>query len=646
MAAAPSHAGAWSTLQPKLSDCILETLGLLGFSQMTPVQAGTIPLFMQNKDVVVEAVTGSGKTLAFVIPILEKLLRREEPLRKNEIGAVIISPTRELSKQIYDVFSIFIKNLPTPLEHTLFIGGVTSVQEDVAVLKEKGPDIIIGTPGRLEELFTLKLSKGLMSTKELEMLVLDEADRLLDMGFQTSLTNIIAHLPKQRRTGLFSATMTDALSELVRAGLRNPVRVVVKVESTNSKGLEQRTPATLQIGYLVCKPDRKISQLIRILQSERNKNYKFIVYFSTCASVDYCFKIFSKLPQLKEFSIHSLHGQMDAKRRTATYNAFTALPPSHPAILVCTDVASRGLDIPDVDYVIQFDPPQDPKSFAHRCGRTARAGREGKALVLLNSGREEAYVDLLRLRKIPMRRVDYLRNDGEAFEGEGGGEEDKLEPEKDEANEQLLEQIRKIVLTDRDLHDKGTKAYVSYIRSYSKHDANYIFRLKDLDFAGVAKGLGLLKLPKMPELKNLKVQFDEAAVDWDSYRYSDKAREKQRLKKMEEMRGQKEGGAIRNVKKREGANKAWSKQAERKERRVERRIKKERKREYAEGLKRKAEAEKGEPEDSDGDDWDELQREERLAKKARKGKIGWDEFERAVGEAESGHESSDGLGDL
>nr|CAG8505447.1 2709_t:CDS:10 [Entrophospora candida] len=473
------NAGSWTSLEPKLSPFILETLATIGFLEMTPVQASTIPLFMKSKDVVVEAVTGSGKTLAFVIPIIEKLVNRKHRLRKNEI---------ELAQQISSVFSIFLNSssslsLDNQLpKHLLAIGGsTTNISEDIEKFKEIGPDILIGTPGRLHDLIVgrntgsrnnnTSNSISIVNTKELEILVLDEADRLLDMGFSENINTIMLHLPRQRRTGLFSATMTDGLSEIVRAGLRNPVRVVVKVEDVVTKN-EQRTPATLQIGYILCEPHQKLSQLIRLMKSEKVAK-KYIIYFSTCACVDYFYKIFVKLPQFSGVSIHSLHGKMDTKRRTATYKSFVNLPTTSTAILLCTDVAARGLDVPDVDYVIQVDPPQDPKVFSHRCGRTARAGKEGKAMVFLGIGREEVYIE----------------------------------------NDELLEQIRKIVLTDRDLHDKGTKAFVSYVRSYSKHEASYIFRLKDLDLGKVAKGFGLLKLPRMPELANAKIGFDEVQIN-------------------------------------------------------------------------------------------------------------------------------------
>ncbi|RIB07190.1 P-loop containing nucleoside triphosphate hydrolase protein [Gigaspora rosea] len=604
---------------------------------MTPVQAGAIPLFMKNKDVVVEAVTGSGKTLAFVIPIIEKLVRLKKRFAKNEIGALVITPTRELAQQISSVFSIFLKDSVIPLlKHALITGGTSTLQDDICYIKEFGPDILIGTPGRLEDLLVGRgTAKNYINTKELEILVLDEADRLFDMGFSQSLNNIIAHLPKQRRTGLFSATMTDGLAEIVRAGLRNPVRVMVKVEDLVSKDV-QRIPATLQIGYILCEPHQKLSQVLRLLTYETTAK-KYIIYFATCACVDYFFKIFSKMPQLKGISIYSLHGKMDTKRRTATYRAFLNLPSTSSALLLCTDVAARGLDVPDVDFVIQMDPPQDPKVFAHRCGRTARAGKEGKAIVLLGHGREEVYVDFLKIRKIPLKQLAYILP-GNKANSLSINDDDIITqaPVSDDNNEALLEQIRKIVLMDRDLHDKGTKAFVSYIRSYSKHEANYIFRLKDLDLGKVAKGYCLLKLPKMPELKDIKIEFEDASVNMDGYKYANKAREQKRLSKLES------DNAKLNIQQTSRQKKVfkgpWSEKLAAKQRRTERRIKRSKKREYLK--KRKAEEINGSSDDINKskdigvcfeDEWEELQKEERLAKKLKKGIINQEEFDRVMG---------------
>ncbi|BGP06612.1 ATP-dependent rRNA helicase spb4 [Rhodotorula toruloides] len=565
LAAAPPSAGPWSKVNPPLTPWVADVVRDMGFEQMYPVQASTIPLFMQHKDVVVEAVTGSGKTLAFVIPVLEKLLRRGKPLGKREIGAIVIAPTRELAIQIHSVFSHFIAAQPQPssepststsppstppLAPALLLIGGNSLQDDKKQFFETGADILVGTPGRLEEFLlgssSVAMSKkgnsasgrrgsgnGVGDTKSLEVLVMDEADRLLDLGFTPTLTRLLDHFPKQRRTGLFSATMSDALGQLVRVGLRNPVRVVVKVESKVGKGKAEgqdgrNIPTLLQNGYVVCSPSERIAMLFRILRQEAFPSSdsddasgarKFIVYFSTCAAVDYFFKALSALPSLSEsgFSLHSLHGQQSPTRRSSTYTAFTALPPTTPGVLLCTDVAARGLDLPDVDVVVQVDPPVDPRAFGHRVGRTARAGRSGKAVVLLNKGREEGYVDFLNIRKIPLQRFEYPSQGDSTLEQEAAAVRDEM---------------RQVILKDRDLHDRGIKAFVSSIRSYSKHEASYLFRLQDLDLVGLAQSFALLRMPKVAELKGkekeIRERWEDVEVDWDSYAYADKVREKQR----------------------------------------------------------------------------------------------------------------------
>ncbi|KAI1311607.1 ATP-dependent rRNA helicase spb4 [Mortierella claussenii] len=687
--ASVAPAGSWESLEPKLSPQVLDAVGTMGFTDMTPVQSGAIPLFMKNKDVVVEAVTGSGKTLSFLIPILEKIHRRSHKLSATEVGAIVISPTRELATQIARVlteFEPFFQNI----KHQLLIGGETSLEEDIATFQQVHPDILIGTPGRLEDMLSQKRSG--VNVKELEVLVLDEADRLLDMGFSVSLNKIMSMLPKQRRTGLFSATMTDGLSELVRAGLRNPVRVVVKVEDLVGGG-GQRTPASLHIGYILCSTSQKLLLLSHLLRQEAASK-KTIVYFATCASVDYFYKLLSRHPMLSDFSIHSLHGKMETKKRSLTFKSFTDIPAGSPGVLLCTDVASRGLDIPDVDFVVQVDPPQDPKAFTHRCGRAGRAGREGKAVVFLVRGKEETYVDFLKVRKVPIHRwaweggpiitedVDEEEEEATtAAQDDAKDEEDasviatlgkiiREEPEDDAENAEFLKGLKKIVMTDRDLHDKGTMAYVSFIRSYSKHEASFIFRSRDLDLGALARGYGLLRLPKMPELKNEKsggsIQgFVPADIDMDKYKYQDKQKEAVRVKKLAEYKAKQaekeklaaESGNA-NDKKRKQVHKssAWSEKQEAKDRKLDRQLKKQRKRDYLkrvangeikEGEKKDAE---GEDDDEEGDDdnqdtkkgkmdvdedeedsWEALAKEERLAKKVKKGKLSAREFDKEVG---------------
>lgn len=421
----------------------LDHLQTLGFSSLTQVQSSSIPLLLSHKDLIVEAITGSGKTLSFLIPLLELISKRSSNLKKLEIGGLIITPTRELATQIYGIVNQFLDSQPSQEEEEdaesdeegrdasfkkgrrissaqLLIGGTKSTPlSDYKTFKDQGPDILIGTPGRIEEL----LKRNSVNTKELELLILDEADRLLDLGFSKTLKSILTFLPKQRRTGLFSATMNDSLNELAKVGMRNPVRIVVKVEKkTTSKNKDKdnsiRTPLSLQNLYQLSRPENKLSQLIRLLQYEIKgagvstdwESKKFIIYFSTCNQVNYFYNLFLNLSELKEIQFFGLHGKLNPNKRESTYNGFLnsigGLSTNEPStskqssqaqrdgasVLLCTDVAARGLDLPDVDVVIQFDPPTDPKVFSHRCGRTARAGRKGRAIVMLNRGKEEEYV--------------------------------------------------------------------------------------------------------------------------------------------------------------------------------------------------------------------------------------------------------------
>ncbi|RDB22497.1 ATP-dependent rRNA helicase SPB4 [Hypsizygus marmoreus] len=667
MSTSTAFAGSWASLPTPLTSWVFDVIQSMGHTQMTPVQASTIPLFMKHKDVVVEAVTGSGKTLAFVIPILERLIRRETELRKNEVGALIISPTRELATQIHSIFSLFLSaqpedhpdSLPSsssppsepayPPPLLLISSTQSSPAQDIQRFISTGADIVIGTPGRVEE-FLLGKGKGIVSVRELEVLVLDEADRLLDLGFQVALTRILTHLPKQRRTGLFSATMTDAdaLSELVRVGLRNPARIVVKVQSKKiSHSIEdgkrkrgevveeRRIPANLENLYLRCHTSEKIVQLSRIISYEitHNESSQFIVYFATCACVDYFYRVLpSILPS--NVNLYSLHGNLPPASRTRTLAAFSSAlsAPSSPSILLATDVAARGLDLPHVDVVIQFDPPSDPKAFSHRCGRTARAGRSGRAWVLL-VGREAEYVDFMALRKIPLKEHSYLERHS-SNESPQASEDDRPE---DLQVQDFLTRIRTTLLTDRAIHDQAAKAFVSFVRAYSKHEASYIFRVKDLDLIGVAKSFGLLRLPRMPELKDAnRGGWEDAQVDWDIYAYADKAQEAKRL-----VAGAAEATARDNeqekrraarAEKRKG-NSAWSEKVEKKEERERRKEKKGKKRKWLKAQAAAAAAAadsetslKREHQDAsdaegDGDDWEDLAREERMAKKVKRGDI-------------------------
>uniref|UniRef100_A0A667YG16 ATP-dependent RNA helicase n=1 Tax=Myripristis murdjan TaxID=586833 RepID=A0A667YG16_9TELE len=538
--------GKWDSLPLKLNHHILQTLDELKFTHMTPVQSACIPLFMSNKDVAAEAVTGSGKTLAFVIPIIEILLKREEKLKKMQVGALVITPTRELALQISEVMDHFIHKFPQ-FSQILLIGGSNPI-EDVEKFKEQGANIVIATPGRLEDMFRRK-ADGLdlaSSVKSLDVLVLDEADRLLDMGFEASLNTILGYLPKQRRTGLFSATQTQELEKLVRAGLRNPVRITVKEKGVAASST-QKTPSRLSNYYTV---KDKFNNLVAFLR--QHKHEKHLVFFSTCACVEYYGRALETL--VKNVTIHCIHGKMKNKRNKI-FADFRALK----------------------------------SAFVHRCGRTARIGNQGNALVFLLP-MEESYVNFLSInQKCPLQ---------------------KMSPVSDVVD--VLPKVKAMALADRAAFDRGMRAFVSFVQAYAKHECSLIFRLKDLDFAALARGFALLRMPKMPELRGKTFpDFTETTVDTDTIRYKDKNREKQRQKMLAE---QKAKATTDPPRKKFIKNKAWSKQKSKKERKK----------------KNAAKRKRAEGSDVDEEDMTELLNDTRLLKKLKKGQITEEDFEKQI----------------
>ena len=523
-----------------------------------------------------KAVTGSGKTLAFLIPVIEKLLRLEEPIKKHHVGAIIISPTRELATQIYTVLSSllsFHEPSTAALNSTeegdkkrsisnltvlpqLLLGGTTTPAQDLSNFLRYSPNLLISTPGRLLELLSSQHVHCPQSS--FEVLVLDEADRLLDLGFKDDLQKILQRLPKQRRTGLFSASVSEAVGEIVRVGLRNPVKIAVKVKSTT--GEDKRTPASLQMSYLMTSPSQKFPALISLLSQLNPIPQKSIVYISTCAAVDYFQHILSPLLP-KQFSLVPLHGKHPPNIREKNFSRY--IHAVAPTILLTTDVAARGLDIPQVDLVVQIDPPSDPKVFLHRCGRAGRAGRRGLSIIFLQPGREEDYIPFLEVRKTPITLlkkpvVDVTDKDAKS----------------------VTFKMRKQVLADRALYDKGQRGFVSWVKAYSKHQASSIFRIADLDWTDLGNAWGLVRMPKMPELK--KWDGDRTLgvkLDMSEYAYADKVREKARRVAMEEATRARPYEPSEEVLRKRKEREAWSHKHERQDLKEEKRERKKRKRE-------------------------------------------------------------------
>lgn len=405
----------------------------------------------------------------------------------------------------------------------LLLGGSTTPAQDLSTFLKRSPNLLVSTPGRLLEL--LSSPHIHCPQTSFEVLVLDEADRLLDLGFKDDLQKILGRLPKQRRTGLFSATVSDAVDQIIRVGLRNPVKIAVKVRGASGTD-EKRTPAryapinvsrykciltpsSLQLTHLLTPHSHKLPAVKQILSNIEPTPQKTILYFSTCAAVDYWCHILPFILPVPFVTI-PLHGKHPPNVRQKNFTRFTNSV--IPSVLLTTDVAARGLDIPLVDLVIQIDPPTDPKAYLHRCGRAGRAGRRGLSVILLSPGREEDYIPFLEVRKTP---VSLLETPSVTIT--------------DTAATETTAKIRQIVLRDRALHDKAQRAFVSWVRSYTKHQASSIFRIVDIDWEDVGRAWGLLRLPKMPELQ--KFTGDKSlgvTLDWDKYSYKDKQRESHR----------------------------------------------------------------------------------------------------------------------
>ncbi|XP_025987943.1 probable ATP-dependent RNA helicase DDX55 homolog [Solenopsis invicta] len=584
----------WEDLDVRLSDPVLKTLKQLRFFNMTPVQAACIPLLLNGKDVAVEAVTGSGKTLAFLIPLLEILQKRSEKWKIMETGAIIVSPTRELATQISEILGEFLKEIPS-LKQVLLVGGVT-LKKDVETLK-KGANIIVATPGRLEDVLSNRNSIGLnLCVKSLEFFVLDEADRLLDLGFSVTLDSILSYLPRLRRTGLFSATQTKQVQQLIRAGLRNPALIVVKEKSNIS------TPINLKNNFTIVQPEYKLPVMIDFIRSIGFET-KYMIFLPTCACVDYFSRVIQAV--LPSINVLALHGKMKSKR----YKVFDKFRSAQSGILICTDVMARGIDISEIDWVLQYDPPCVASSFVHRCGRTARIGNEGNALLFLLET-ESAYVDFIkRNQKVELHQME-------------------RELDKDTVDE-CLQCMRQMQQKDRLVFDKANRAFVSYVQAYSKHECNLILQLKDIDLGKLAMGFGLLRMPKMPELKGKDVSsFVGLEIDINTIPYAHKQRELRRIKRLSEYRNTGVWTSNQNRCNRKKQTESWS---ESKKRKLERREKRSKRKERKELLKQQfsTTCNKRKRKRMNEEDIEQLAKDIALIKKFKKRKISQEEFDAA-----------------
>lgn len=439
-----------------LSQRTRQGLKKAGFVDLTEIQAAALPYALRGADVLGAAPTGSGKTLAFLLPILE-MLYRQRWSAVDGLGALVVSPTRELAMQIFEVLR------QIGGAHTfsagLVIGGKDVKHEQERLRKM---NILVATPGRL--LQHLDQTVG-FDCSNLKLLVLDEADRILDMGFANTLNAIIAHLPP-RQTLLFSATQTRKVKDLARLSLREPEYVAVRQA-------ESSTPAQLEQFYMVTPLEKKLDTLFSFLRTHTQS--KVLVFMSSCRQVQFAYEAFCKLrPGLP---LMALHGKQKQTRRLKIFQDYTR---SKHAALLATDIAARGLDFPAVDWVVQVDAPDSTDTYIHRVGRTARYQAQGKALLFLLPSEEEGMLALLRKVDVPISAIHA----------------------RDAKVQSIQPQLQSFAFQDPELKHLAQKAFVSYVRSIHLHKDKATFQVAALPLNEYAAALGLPGAPKIKVVKD------------------------------------------------------------------------------------------------------------------------------------------------
>ncbi|KAF9652558.1 DEAD-domain-containing protein [Thelephora ganbajun] len=461
--APPDDLKAFSDLP--ISDLTKKGLKRSFFVEMTDIQAQSLPISLKGKDVLGAARTGSGKTLAFLIPVLEILYRRKWG-PQDGLGALVISPTRELAVQIFEVLRS--------------IGGFHSFSAGLVIggknLKDERErlsrmNILVATPGRL--LQHMDQTVGFEARRTLsiddrhgakDLIVLDEADRILDMGFHRTLAALLSHLPKSRQTLLFSATQTKSVSDLARLSLKDPIYI--------SAGEEEVTPASLEQHYAVIELDKKLDTLWSFIKTHLQS--KILVFFSCCKQVRFVYETFCKMHP--GVSLMHLHGKQKQMMRLATFDKFTK---TKHAVLFATDIAARGLDFPAVDWVVQADCPEDAETYIHRVGRTARYESSGKAFLFLTPSEEEGMLAALKVKNIEINKIKIRASKQQSIEN----------------------QLQNLAFQDSEIKYLGQRTFVAYLRSIHLQKNKAIFKLEDIPVDRYAASLGLPGVPKIKFLK-------------------------------------------------------------------------------------------------------------------------------------------------
>ncbi len=427
------------------------------FKTLTDIQKRGVPHALKGSDILGAAKTGSGKTLAFLVPILENLYRRKWT-ELDGLGALILSPTRELAIQIFEVLRKIGRY--HAFSAGLVIGG-KSLQEERERLGRM--NILVCTPGRMLQHMD---QTAALEIDNLQMLVLDEADRIMDMGFQSTVDAIVDHLPKERQTLLFSATQTKKVSDLARLSLKDPEYVSVHEDASSA------TPSTLQHNYIVTPLPEKLDTLWSFIRS--NLKAKILVFLSSGKQVRFVYEAFRHMQP--GIPLMHLHGR---QKQTARLDITTKFSATKNSCLLATDVVARGLDFPAVDWVIQLDCPEDADTYIHRVGRTARYERDGRAVLFLEPSEEEGMLKRLEQKKVKVEKINVRQKKQQGIKN----------------------QLQNMCFKDPELKYLGQKAFVSYVRSIHVQKDKEVFKLNDLPLEEFSASLGLPGAPKIKFLK-------------------------------------------------------------------------------------------------------------------------------------------------
>ncbi|KAL8831093.1 MAG: hypothetical protein Q9170_005443 [Blastenia crenularia] len=579
----PSELNSFTSLglSPTISSHLLTKLSL---KAPTQIQKSTIAqLLKEDSDAFIQAETGSGKTLAYLLPIVQRMMdlsilsqgkEKQKISRESGLFAVILAPTRELCKQISIVLETLLRCVNWIVAGTV-IGGEKKKSEKARL--RKGLNILVATPGRLVDHLD---NTEVLDVSWVRWLVLDEGDRLVELGFEEDIRKIVQKLerklgsrgaegsedveglPPKRTTVLCSATMKMNVQRLGEISLKDAVHIKAEAESESKLGEEQLlksketaflAPAQLKQSYIIVPPKQRLVTLAAFLKHtfvRKGSVMKAIVFLSCADSVDFHFEVFArklkpsntkdtpkiihaesdkentestspavKIPSLPtvtqtdilasnpnpNLTLHKLHGSLTQQIRTATLSAFTRS--TTPSILLCTDVASRGLDLPNIDLIIEYDPPFSSSDHLHRIGRTARAGREGAAVIFLMPGPEEGYVDILRQGYRDGIGRGLVHNAAEEILKKGfGNAEAALSVDKtsvegrdwgERAEQWQLQAERWVVDDGAKAGTMAKRAFVSHVRAYATHVATErkMFDVKGLHLGHLAKAFALRERP-------------------------------------------------------------------------------------------------------------------------------------------------------